>query len=127
MAIKIDKLSVTIKDELQWHSEQVVKAVNAESKKAVKQLKQETYDAAPKDTGAYRDAIATKKVDTDTFGNETYMWYVKSPEHALSHLINNDYVQRDGNIHKGSRFIDKAVEKVSEEYVKNVEEAIKNA
>ena len=78
-------------------SEQVVKAVNAESKKAAKQLKQETYDTAPKDTGAYRDAIATKKVDTDTFGNETYMWYVKSPEHALSHLLNNDYVQRDGH------------------------------
>lgn len=128
MAIKIDKLSATISSELRLYNEQVVKAVNSETKKAANRMKEETYNTAPVNTpGEYREHIAVKKKSTDAYGNEEWLWYVKSPEYRVSHLINNDNLKRDGKIHKGSHFIDKAAEKVDEEYVKNVEEAVKNA
>lgn len=128
MAIKIEKLSVTIKSELTFYSKEVVKAVNAETKKAANHMKEETYNTAPANTpGNYRDHIAVKKKSTDAYGNEEYLWYVKAPEYRVSHFINNGFPQRDGKFHEGTHFIDKAADKVGKEFEKNVEEAVKNA
>lgn len=124
MAITIESLDKVIAAELGRYSGEIVKAVNAETKKAADELKKKTKQTAPKDTGEYAKHIATRKAQTDERGSETYEWYVKPPEHGLTRLLNDGHMTRNGGFVKGTGFLDKAVDEVQQEYEQAVAEAI---
>ena len=122
--IKPGDLSKAIEQQLTVYHEDIVKRVNAQSEAAVKSLVEKTKATAPKRTGDYRKNIASKLLEEKPRGN-TYVWYVKSPLHRLTHLLVHGHETVNGERTKADPFLNNALDTVLPEYEKNVEEAIK--
>ena len=73
----------------------------------------------------YRDSIKSKKT-SETDRSVEYVWYVAGSDYRLSHLLENGHALRDGGRVEGTHFIQKASDPILEEYLKAVEEVIKN-
>lgn len=126
--ICIDDLSDAIEKELMLYAETVLEGVNEKAEKAIKKLVKETKETAP--TGnrkrqKYKNSITSKKIDS-SINSIAYLWYVKAPNHRLSHLLNNGHALRDGGRYEGTGFITNAEKKIVEEYEKDIEEVIEN-
>lgn len=121
--IKPDQLSGAIAKELGIYHEQITTRVNACSEAAVKELVKKTKATAPKKSGAFRKAIASKLLKRSA-GGDTYVWYVKAPKHRLTHLLVHGHAKQNGGRVKGNPFLSDALAEVLPEYEKNIEEAI---
>jgi hypothetical protein len=73
----------------------------------------------------YRDSIKSKKTN-ESDRNITYTWYVNGPDYRLSHLLEDGHALRNGGRVEGTHFIQKATDPILEQYLKAVEEVIKN-
>lgn len=125
-SIKPGDLTTVIEQELTVYSREVTERVDAAGKKAIKKLVRLTEETAPigeRMGGNFATSISSKEIKGKR-GNK-YVWYVKPPNHRLTHLLVHGHVTKDGGRTKPNPFLKNAVDAVLPEYEKDVEEAIK--
>lgn len=123
--VKPADLGAAIQQELGLYSEGVAKRVNAKSKSAAEQLKRMTKASAPEQSGDFKEHIAIKEFNAG-HGMKKYVWYVKSPDHRLTHLLVNGHATRNGGRTKGNPFLKNALEAVLPSYEQAVKEAVQD-
>lgn len=122
--IKPDQIGAALQETLGVYHEEVTERVNLCSKEAAKSLVKKTKATAPKASGSFKKNIASKKLEEGKSG-DTYVWYVKPPEHRLTHLLVHGHRTRNGDRTKADPFLENAISEVLPEYEKAVEEAVK--
>ena len=95
------------------------------AKKASTELVKLTKQDSPVRSGRFKKSIASKKL-LETNRSISYLWYVKSPEYRLTHLIKNGHQTKNGGRTKANDFITKNYNSVETQYEKDVENVIKN-
>lgn len=124
-AIKPSDLGAAIAEELTVYHEDVTNAVDAAGEKAIKKLAKLTKASAPVGArGDFKKSIASKLLKKSNRGN-TFVWYVKSPNHRLTHLLVHGHATATGGRTKGDPFLKNALDDVLPEYEKEVKEALK--
>lgn len=125
--IDVDQLGEAIAKELTIYSDNVIEGIKNEAKSHVKQLVKDTKTTAPVGHRSkhYRDSITSKKT-METDRSIEYTWYVKGSDYRLSHLLEKGHANRDGGRTPGTHFIQNASDPILEDYIKAVEEVIKN-
>ena len=123
--IKPSDLGAAIAEELTVYHEDVTESVNAASEQAVKKLVKLTKASAPVGArGDFKKSIASKLLKKSNRGN-TFVWYVKAPNHRLTHLLVHGHATVNGGRTKGDPFLKNALDDVLPEYEKEVKEALK--
>ena len=123
-SVKPEKLGAAIQTELKLYSESVTERVNAAGRTAANKLKKLTKATAPVASGSFKGNIAVKEVDAGN-GMKKYIWYVKPPDHRLTHLLVHGHATKTGGRTKADPFLTNAMNIVQPEYEKAVEEAVK--
>ena len=125
-SIKPSDLGAAIEEELTLYHEDVMKKVDALSAKAAKEVVKKTKSLAPVgERGSFKKSISSKLVEKTRFSS-IYAWFVKAPDHRLTHLLVHGHAKRNGGRTKADPFLENALAEVLPEYEKNVEEALKN-
>ena len=124
--INVAELGGVIAEQLTIYGKAVQEGIKKEAEKSIKQLVKDTKATAPvgKRKKHYRDSIKSKGYHTSR--SDKYIWYVDGADYRLSHLLENGHAKRNGGRVEGTHFIQKATEPILEQYVKAVEEVIKN-
>jgi len=125
--IGIDELGEAVARELTLYGENVIEGIKKEAKSSMSRLVKETKATAPvgRRQKHYRDSISSKKTD-ESDRSVSFTWYVKGSDYRLSHLLEKGHALRDGGRTRGTHFIQKASDPIIEDYLKAVEEVIKN-
>ena len=122
--VSIDQLAAEIAKGLAEYSQDVVEKVNISSeavgKAAVKQLKQ----TSPKRYGKYAKSW-TMKTEPEVGQPHKRIVHVKAPHYRLTHLLEHGHAKVGGGRVEGKPHIRPAEEMVIQEFVAEVEEAIK--
>lgn len=122
--ISIDQLAAEIAKGLADYSQEVVEKVNVSSeavgKAAVKQLKQ----TSPKRHGKYAKSW-TMKTEPEVGQPHKRIVHVKAPHYRLTHLLEHGHAKVGGGRVEGIPHIRPAEEMVIEQFIREVEEAIK--
>lgn len=123
-SIKPDQLGAALQEQLGLYHEDVTERVNARSAAAAKKLVKLTRATAPVGKrGSFKKNI-TSKVSTKSPNGDTYAWYVKPPDHRLTHLLVHGHATKDGGRTKADPFLKNALDEVLPEYENNVKEAL---
>jgi hypothetical protein len=117
-------LGDAIAKELELYQENVTERVNVAGEQAVKKLAKITRSTAPVITGSYAKNISSKLLRPLPSGN-VYVWYVKPPDHRLTHLLVHGHPTKNGGRTWRNPFLQNALDTVLPEYEKAVEEAVK--
>lgn len=125
--IGVDQLGEAIAKELTIYGENVIEGIKNEAKSHIKQLVKDTKATAPVGNRKkhYRDSIKSKKT-METDRAIEFTWYVDGSDYRLSHLLEKGHALRDGGRTTGTHFIQKASDPILEDYIKAIEEVIKN-
>lgn len=124
--IRIEDLSDAIEQELTMYSEELVDAIDKAGDRAVKNLVKLTRASAPKGArGSFKRHISSKQL-AKTKRASSHVWYVKPPDHRLTHLLANGHATKDGGRTKSDPFLRNALDVVLPEYEREVEEAVRN-
>lgn len=122
--IKAEGLNETINNMLRLYSQEIRDGIDQVGEKNIKELVEETKNTAPvgKRRKHYKNSIRymTRKSRLNTW----FIWYVNGSDYRLSHLLNNGHALRNGGRVEGTHFIQKATDKMLENYLKEVEEVI---
>ena len=120
-SIKPGDLGAAISQELTIYHSEIVEKLDAVGEAAVKDLVKRTKSTAPKGArGSFRRNIASKRLEKNERGSK-YVWYVKPPDHRLTHLLAHGHATKDGGRTKADPFLKNALDVVLPEY----EEAVK--
>lgn len=123
-SIKPDGLAAAIEQQLTLYHGEVVERIEVASAAAVKKLVKLTKATAPQGArGSFRKSISSKLLRKSDRGS-TYVWYVKPPDHRLTHLLVHGHATKDGGRTKANPFLKKALDAVLPEYEEAVKEAI---
>lgn len=124
-SIKPGALGAAIGQELTMYHAEVVEKLDAAGDAAAKKLVKITKSTAPKgERGSFRRSIASKRLKADKRGS-THVWYVKPPDHRLTHLLVHGHATKDGGRTKADPFLKNALDAVLPEYEEAVKEAVK--
>lgn len=124
--VQLDDLGAAISAELTTYSKGVTDRVNECGRKAIKELVKKTKAKAPKGArGSFKKNIASKEVDAG-HGMKSFIWYVKAPDHRLTHLLVHGHATKDGGRTQGDPFLANALDQVLPEFEKDIEEAVQN-
>ena len=124
--IKPEDLSKAIGEELTIYHRSVVERLNEAGREAVDKLRKLTKATAPKASGSFRRHIAVAEEENSGTGVKSFLWYVKPPDHRLTHLLVHGHATRSGGRTKGDPFLHNALETVLPEYEDAVKEALQN-
>lgn len=123
-AVEPSALAGAIQNELTIYSHNVDDAVDKAAKDAMEKLVTRTRATAPVGArGSFKRSITSKK-EAVTRGTK-YVWYVKAPDHRLTHLLVHGHATKDGGRTRSDPFLVNAVETVLPEYENEVKEAIR--
>ena len=123
--IKPEKLADAIAEELTLYHSDVNEEIDKASAKAVKDLVALTKATAPVgERGSFKRNIASKQLTKSKNGSK-YVWYVKPPDHRLTHLLVHGHATKDGGRTKADPFLENAVGTVLPAYEEAVKEIIK--
>lgn len=124
--VSVDGLADVITQQLTIYGKTVKEGINEVAKKSIMQLVKDTKATAPVGNRKkhYRDSIKSKSYHTTR--SDKYVWYVDGPDYRLSHLLENGHALRNGGRVEGTHFIKNASDPILEQYIKAVEEVIKN-
>ena len=125
-SIKPEDLGAAIEQELTLYHENIVEKINFLGEETVKKIAAQTKATTPVGArGSYKKHITSGMVKKHRNGN-TYAWYVKKPDHRLTHLLVHGHATRDGGRTKSNPFLKKAADQFLPKYERGVEEAVKN-
>ena len=123
--ISVDQLAAEIAKGLAEYSQGVIENVNVSSEKvgkaAVKRLKQ----TSPKRYGKYAKSW-TMKTEPEVGQPHKRIVHVKAPQYRLAHLLEYGHAKVGGGRVEGKPHIRPAEEQVIQDFIQEVEEAIKN-
>lgn len=120
--IKITDLGAAISETLTIYHKGIIDGINYESEQAVKRIAKRTKSTAPVGArGSYRKNITSGLVKSTNRG-DTYAWYVKPPDHRLTHLLVHGHATKDGGRTKPNSFLEEAVSESMDIYARNVDE-----
>lgn len=122
--IKPADLSDAIQKELTTYHKNVVEGVNAAGEAAIEKLKKLSKSKAPVASGSFKKNIATKEVTNPATGMKSFVWYVRPPDHRLTHLLVHGHATKSGGRTKSNPFLKSAVDTVLPEYEQSVKEAV---
>lgn len=122
----VSELSEAISDYMRVWDQDINEAIDAKAKENMTELVKKTKATAPvgRRQKHYRDSIKSKSKKSSRL--TVYTWYVDGPDYRLSHLLENGHALRNGGRVEGTHFIKKAADPILEQYVKDVEEILKN-
>lgn len=124
--VTLDSLGDAIAEELTVYHEDVIEAIDKLSETAVKDLVKKTKATAPVGArGSFKKNISSKRLEKTKRGSK-HVWYVKAPDHRLTHLLVNGHATKNGGRTKGDPFLQNALSEVLPEYEKAVKEALQN-
>ena len=124
--IGLEDLGAAITDELTTYHKEVTDRVNEATGTTIKELVRKTKATAPKGIrGSFKKNIASKVEDAG-HGMKLGIWYVKAPDHRLTHLLVHGHATKDGGRTKGDPFLADALDQVLPDYEKEIEEAVRN-
>jgi hypothetical protein len=124
-SIKPGDLAGAIEQELTIYHKDVVEKLDTLSGEAAKKLVKLTKATAPKGArGSFRRNISSKRLEANDRGS-TYVWYVKPPDHRLTHLLVHGHATKDGGRTKADPFLHNALDTVLPEFEEAVKEALK--
>lgn len=126
--VRPDALGAALEEELTIYGEAVTAAVDAASERAAQTLVERTKTTAPVGArGSYKRHIAYKELTgKSSRRGKTFAWYVKPPDHRLTHLLVHGHATKDGGRTKADPFLRLAVDQVLPAYEQEVEEIVKN-
>lgn len=125
-SIKPEALNQALERELTIYHDRVVAGIDKAGSNAIKKLTSLTKATAPVGArGSYKRNIASKLLEKGKRGSK-YVWYVKAPDHRLTHLLVRPHATKNGGMTKADPFLQNAVAQVLPEYEEQVKEAIKN-
>lgn len=122
--IKPSDLSDAIRQELTTYSKEAVERVNEAGDASIKKLKKLTKASAPVASGSFKKNIATKAETNSATGTKNFIWYVKAPDHRLTHLLVHGHATKNGGRTKADPFLKDALATVLPEYEQAVKEAL---
>lgn len=124
--IGLEDLGDAIAAELTTYHREVTDRVNETTGKTIKELVKKTKATAPKGIrGSFKKNIASKVEDAG-HGMKRGIWYVKAPDHRLTHLLVHGHATKDGGRTAGDPFLADALDQVLPDYEKEIEEAVRN-
>ena len=123
--ITIDDLADAIGERLTVYQSETARKVLKVTKNTMKRFVKITKQTAPRRTGKFAKAIRSTVEDNGMTGSKG-IWYVGGKEYHLTHLLVNGHQLRQGGRTKGDPFLENALESVADEYIKGIEEAVKN-
>lgn len=127
--ISIGEIDKAIMHELTIYSDEVTKKTKKASDEVMKNLVKNTKKDAPirktKNGGKYKKAISSKTTFENTRA-KINVWYVKTPEYRLSHLLEWGHAKRNGGRTRAFNFIGKNEKIAIKDFEKKVEEAIES-
>ena len=134
--ISIDDLADAIGERLRVYQGETAHKVLNVTQKTMKRFVKITKQRAPRQLfnanrkskrqpGTFAKAIRSTVEDNGITGSKG-IWYVGGDEYRLTHLIVNGHQLRQGGRTKGDPFLENALEEIADEYIKGIEEAVKN-
>lgn len=123
--ITIDDLADAIGERLTVYQSETARKILGVTKSTMKRFVKITKQTAPRRTGKFAKAIRSTVEDNGITGSKG-IWYVGGKEYHLTHLLVNGHQLRQGGRTKGDPFLENALESVADEYIKGIEEAVKN-
>lgn len=132
MRVDVDSFSKAIVGILDDYGDGVVTEVKKAVDITTRELVSETKRTAPKraiggrPSGTYANHISSK-VGRNTLNAYSKVWYVRSPEYRLTHLLNNGHALRQGGRWGGTGFLTEASRTHTARFEKRVREAIRDA
>ena len=123
--VSIDQLAAEIAKGLADYSQEVVEKVNVSSEKVGKAAVKRLKESSPKRYGKYAKSWAVKTEPEIGQPNKRIV-YVKAPHYRLTHLLEHGHAKAGGGRVEGIPHIRPAEEMVIEQFIREVEEAIKN-
>ena len=123
-SVKPENLAAALQRELSLYSDEVVDRVNQAGRESAKKLEKLTKATAPVASGSFKRNIATKEVDAG-HGMKKFIWYVRPPDHRVTHLLVKGHATRNGGRTKADPFLRNALDQVLPEYEKAVEASLK--
>lgn len=124
--IKPEDLGAVIANELTVYHKNVIERVNESGRAAIKKLVKITKTKAPVgERGSFKKNITSREMNAGN-GMKSFTWYVKAPDHRLTHLLVHGHATKDGGRTKGDPFLANALDQVLPEFEKNIEEAVSN-
>ena len=124
--VSLEDLGAAITDELTTYHKEVTDRVNEVTGTTIKELVKKTKATAPKGIrGSFKKNIASKVEDAG-HGMKRGIWYVKAPDHRLTHLLVHGHATKDGGRTAGDPFLANALDQVLPDYEKEIEEAVRN-
>ena len=125
-SIKADALGSAIEQELTVYAREVQDGIAEATTDAMKKLVKRTKATAPRDKrGSFRKNITADYASLNQGRTFRATWYVKAPDHRLTHLLVHGHATKDGGRTKADPFLQNALDEVLPEYEKAVEEVIK--
>lgn len=124
-SIKPADLASAIQKELTIYSEDVTSKVNTVGQASAQKLRKLTKASAPVASGSFKRNIAIKEETNQSTGMKKFIWYVKTPDARLTHLLVHGHATRNGGRTKPDPFLKNALDQVLPEYENAVEEALK--
>lgn len=132
--INITNLSPKMQGILNDFASDVTDKVKILAKNTASELTKDTKKDSPRKTGDYKRNITYKKTK-ETPTNAIYIWYVKSPEYRLTHLLSNGHrlivgagkgnkIPKEIGRVRGNDFLSKNVIKAEKKFVEGVKEII---
>jgi hypothetical protein len=126
--VSIPELGEAMSQLLEEYNQEVVEGVDGAGMNAIQELVRLTRATAPVGfRGKFKRSIAwtEKYKGTSKLTGRTFVWYVKPPDHRLTHLLVKPHATKDGGQTKANPFLHNAVEKVQRQYIEDVEDALK--
>lgn len=125
MSVKADDFTKAFNDVLSGYSAEVTAKVKLNVDRASSKLVRLSKNNAPERTGTFKNHISSKKLYEDS-NKKIKIWYVKSPHHRLTHLLEDGHeIRHTGKYTKPTLFLRRSIDAVIPEFIKNIEEACK--
>ncbi|HSW63730.1 MAG TPA: hypothetical protein VLH56_10545 [Dissulfurispiraceae bacterium] len=123
MEIKLDKLALTIEQELRLYSRQVLVVIDREGEKIGKEGVANLREASPQRSGRYAKGWTLKA--ERMFGKPTQYIIHNKDRYQLTHLLEHGHAKRGGGRVQGQPHIAPVEKEVVDAYLAAVEEAIR--